>query len=85
MNLQVFGRNVTGLQGAVSRLQADHVALAIVPLERGLFLSLEPSNNRGAIVNNRALLDQNDVAVVDEILDHRCALHPECIDVCLAR
>src|SRR5690606_10294611 len=62
---------------AVGGLESNAIALMVEPLERRLLLRAEPDGNRLPVLAGLLMAQDDDVAVVDQRVDHRQALDPQ--------
>src|SRR6266508_2656169 len=81
LDLYVGGVRNDGRHRLVSGLQADTVSLSIEFLQRGFLLILEPRGNHLPVVRGVCGLHQDNIAVVDQGVDHRVALNAQRVDI----
>src|SRR5690606_1288946 len=65
-------------------LETDARAFVVDLLEGGLFAVLQPDGDHVAVVPGAGLLHEHEVTVVDQGVDHGCALDAQGEDVLLA-
>ena len=75
--LDVGGLGVDRRHRHVRRLQTHSFALVVEALERGLPLVLQPDRDRVAVFTRLLLAQDDDVAIVDERINHRVSLDPQ--------
>src|SRR5688500_14691059 len=84
LDLYVVRGGVDGLHGAVGRLKPNTGAFVVNALEGYFAAILTPDGHLIAIVRGPGWFEKDDVSVINEVVNHRCAFDAEGEDIRLA-